>query len=102
MKFLKNFDNEMFSTAKSLETQWLAGRLSYLFRDNESITSGVTESNTKFQSDSLFLTKSMKRGIIMMISDSFLETVKKMDKVFCCYHPKVVSINYIKEQVFKF
>ena len=84
MKFLKNFDNEMFSTAKSLETQWLAGRLSYLFRDNESITSGVTESNTKFQSDSLFLTKSMKRGIIMMISDSFLETVKKMDKVFCC------------------
>ena len=88
-------DDESIMTAKSLETQWIAGRLSYLFKSDESITSGEPESNKNFQSDSLFLTKSMKRGIIMKPSNSFLETVIKMDNIFCSYHPKVVFINYI-------
>ena len=98
----ENIDDEKISTAKSLGTQWLAGHLSNFFKNDETKTSGEAESSQKFQSDSVFLTKSMKRGNIMKPSDSFLEIVTKMDKIFCCYHPKVVSINYIKKQVFKF
>ena len=78
----ENIDDEKISTAKSLGTQWLAGHLSNLFKNDETKTSGEAESSQKFHFDSVFSTKSMKLGIIMKPSVSFLENVTKMDKIF--------------------
>ena len=75
------------STAKDIELEWLAGRLAYLFQANKALAdSSIEENSSKFKSDSLFLTRSMKNSIILKPSDVWKKDVMKMDGLFTMYN----------------
>ena len=75
---------ESDSNHESLEITWVAGTLAFRFKEDASLKSGES---ANVQSDSLFLTKSIKNGTIINPSQSLVDDVALMYKTFADHHP---------------
>ena len=72
------------STWETQEKYWVAGILSFRFKDDENLKSSGPIAASP---GSLLLTKSIKQGTILTPSERFLEDVERMYKLFSNHHP---------------
>ena len=88
----KKSKQQKCSEAQEIELKFLAGRLAYLFKQhNLSDENKTIEKLNKTQTDR-FLTKSLKKAMILTPNSDWLSDVKKMNQVFSAHHPDEKSL----------